>query len=456
VRRSIALAAGATLLLGGIVGTAAFLSASRTVGPRPNILLIVTDDQRYDTLDVMPAVRRWFVEAGTSFSSAYAVTPLCCPSRASMLTGQHLHNHGIDDNEEHVSTLRDVQRRTVQAALDRVGYRTGLFGKLFNNWPNDVDPAYFDRWATTPFVTYSGARWNVGGEERRIRQNSVRYLGDLFLDFASDGERRDRRPWFGLIGFMAPHMPVTLEAAYERIRVQPLEMTPGRREFDRSDKPWYVRKQPLKRTDLIQARRVPQLRSLVAVDDQIDRIMRRLQELGELDDTLVIFTSDNGLYWGEHGLFQKSAPYREAVHVPLLLRWPGHVQSGVLDERLVGILDIAPTILAAARARPPVLQDGVDLLAQAPRRARLLLEFRKLEGEDVPTWSAIITRTWVFVEYRGRDDEVIAREYYDFVRDPAQLVNMFKDGDPSNDPDTGLLHAQLRALMDCSGRECRP
>ena len=456
MRRSLVpLATAAIVVLVAIGWRAGFLLTPPTVGDRPNILLIVTDDQRFDTLDVMPAVRRWFVDGGTSYSTAYAVTPLCCPSRASILTGRYLHNHGIDDNEEDVETLSAVQRHTVQAALDGVGYRTGLFGKLFNNWPNDTDPAHFDRWATTPFVTYSGARWNVNGDVRTVDQDAITYLGDLFVDFASDAEGQDRTPWFGLVGFMAPHLdePMTLDPRYEDLRFPPLALTAARWESDRSDKPDYVREQARKRTDEIEARRLPHLRSLVAVDDQIDRMMRRLDALGELDHTLVILTSDNGVFWGEHGLYQKSAPYVEAMHVPLMVRWPGHVEAGAVDDRLVGLIDLAPTILVAAQASSSVVPDGENLLGQARGREQLLLEFRKLEGESVPTWNAIITRTWIFAEYRGVRTG-IAHEYYDLTRDPGQLLNLLGDGSATDDPDARTLHTDLRTMMRCAGVTC--
>jgi arylsulfatase A-like enzyme len=441
----------ALALLAAIGGTVLLISRS---DDRPNILLIVTDDQRFDTLHGMPAVSRWFVDGGVTFSSAYTTTPLCCPSRASVLTGQYMHNHGIDDNVEDADRLQRVQRRTVQAALRKAGYRTGLFGKLFNNWPNEIDPSFFDRWATTPFVTYTEDEWNVNGVVRPVYQNSVSYLGDLFLDFASTGEQQDRRPWFALVGFMAPHLPITLEPRYASIDVPPVQMTAARREVDRSDKPPYVRQNPLRHGSGIDDRRVAALRSLIAVDDQIDRMMRRLEDLGELDETLVILLSDNGYLWGEHGLFQKSAPYQETVHVPMTARWPGHILPGSTDDRLVGLLDVAPTVLAAAEMTLPPRLDGVDLLGDGPGREQLLLEFRKLEGEEVPSWSAIVTHTSIFVEYRAVGGGLIAREYYDLANDPEQLVNLFGDGDPTNDPDARTLSSDLRSMMGCAGVTC--
>jgi arylsulfatase A-like enzyme len=257
---------------------------------------------------------------------------------------------------------------------------------------------------------------------------------------------------------MAPHIPeepMTLEPRYETLEFPPLALTAARGELDRSDKPDYVRRRPLRSADQIEGLRVPQLRALVAVDDQIDRMLRRLDALGELDHTMVILASDNGVFWGEHGLFQKSAPYLEAVHVPLMLRWPGHVATGMVDDRLVGLLDIAPTILAAAQVPSPIEPDGMNLLDRTRGRERLLLEFRRVEGDYVPTWDAIVTRKWIFVEYRGIHTNTITREYYDLTGDPGQLVNLFKDGNAANDPDGRTLHADLRTMMHCMGVTCR-
>jgi arylsulfatase A-like enzyme len=245
-----------------------------------------------------------------------------------------------------------------------------------------------------------------------------------------------------------------LEPRYASIDVPPVEMTAARREVDRSDKPAYVRQTTLKRGSTIDDRRVAALRSLIAVDDQIDRMMRRLDALDELDDTLVILISDNGYLWGEHGLFQKSAPYQETVHVPMAVRWPGQIEPGITDDRLVGLLDVAPTILAAAGLPLPPELDGVDLLGDGPGREQLLLEFRKLEGEPVPSWSAIVARTFLFVEYRTPGGGLITREYYDLTNDPEQLVNLFEDGDPTNDPDAQTLSAELRSMMECAGVTC--
>ena len=205
--------------------------------------------------------------------------------------------------------MANIQPRMVQAPLHEAGYRTGLFGKFLNGWPNDVNPSSFDRWATTPRITFSGAEWNVDGTIKVVDQNSTSYIADQTLSFIDEAETDDDTPWFTLVGFMAPHLPASVEPQYEDIVVPPRKATPAMRELNRSDKPGYVRRQTRPTLARVEARRIPAMRSLVAVDDQVGRIMHRLSNLNELDDTLAIFVSDNGFLWGEHGLLGKSVPY---------------------------------------------------------------------------------------------------------------------------------------------------
>jgi arylsulfatase A-like enzyme len=418
---------------------------------RPNILLIVTDDQRAaGSMRFMPRTRAWFADSGTTFTEAFATTPLCCPSRASFLSGLYMHNHGLDGTDLRPGTLRAAESLFFPAALQASGYRTGVFGKYLNEWPNDVNPAGFDEWATTPIVQYTGAAWNLDGTISTVEQNSTPFIADRSLEFFDQPETRDR-PWFALVAFMAPHPPAISEDRYAQAFVPPVPMGPALMEQQRGDKPEYVRRDPLPTVAEIEERRMPQIRSLMAVDDQIDRLMRRLDELGELGSTLAIFASDNGHLWGEHGLFRKSAPYEPAVHVPLMARWPDHIPAGVIDDRLVGLIDIAPTIYEAAGVRPTVTPDGDSLLRPGSRR-RLLLEFHHVA--TVPSWDAIRGRTWIYIQYRDRSGAIDDREFYDLVRDPDELVNILRDGDPGNDPDVAALSSQLGSLRSCRAASC--
>jgi arylsulfatase A-like enzyme len=422
---------------------------------KPNILLIVTDDQREMSLaPVMPRTDGWFRSQGMEFTRAFATTPRCCPARVSFLTGLYAHNHGIYGEDVRASELAAVQPSMIQRTLHEAGYRTGLFGKFLNNWPNDRNPANFDRWATTPRVRYSGAEWNIGGATRVVEQNSTSFIGDASLAFLEESESNDEVPWFLHVGFMAPHPPSDVEPRYEDVPVPPLHLSPAMAEGDRRDKPPFVEDQHLRTVSEIQSMRVPQLRALVAVDDQIDRLMVRLEGLGELENTIAVFISDNGFQWGEHALFGKSLPYLESVRIPLYLRWPGHITPGAVDDRLVAGIDLAPTLLAAAGLEPQGEPDGFDLLDPGASRPRLLLEFRRLPGDPVPTWSAFVTRSFEYVEYVDDTGRVSFREYYRLRTDPEQLVNAFRDARLSNDPDVASLSATLERLRGCAGPTC--
>ena len=440
------------VVLAPMISTGATVEAQTT--GRPNILLIVTDDQRRGTLGMMPEVRRWFRREGTEFSNAYANTPLCCPSRTSILTGQYPHNHGIWGNDMDPASLANAQAHMVQSALDAAGYRTGLFGKFLNGWPNDVNPASFDRWTTTPRISFSGDEWNENGTIVTVEQNSTSYIGDQTMSFIDEAEVEDDTPWFTLVGFMAPHLPATVEPPYEDVVVRPATLSPAMRETDRSDKPAHVRRLQRATIPQIEARRTAQLRSLVPLDDQIGRIMERLTELDELEDTLAIFVSDNGYLWGEHGIFSKSVPYDPAIRVPLLVRWPGHVPAGAIDGRLVGLVDLGRTMAAAAGVSLPHEPDGMNLLNAEASRRRLLLEFRRILPRHVPSWNALLTDEFVFVEYRRHAGGLIAREYYDREEDPHQLRNLFGDGRRDKGLDVGPLRRRLARLTTCAGTSC--
>lgn len=444
------------LLSIGLVASACVPSAEgdRRSADRPNILLIVTDDQRAGRLStMMPHTDRWFAR-GTRFVNAFATTPRCCPARVSFLTGLYAHNHGVHGEGVTPASLAPLEPLMIQRILHDAGYRTGLFGKYLNDWPNDHDPDAFDRWATTPRVTFSGAVWNVDGVEQTVEQNSTTYIADRSIEFLQEAESSDDVPWFLHVGFMAPHAPSITEARYEDVAVPPLRRSPAMRERDRTDKPPFVRKRPFRTVAEIQSRRVPHLRSLVSVDDQIDRIVRLLERSGESEDTLAVFISDNGLQWGEHALLGKSTPYLPSVRVPLHLRWPGHVAPGAEDDRLVAGIDLAPTLLSAAGLEPGATPDGLDLLDPAADRPYLLLEFRAYPASPIPTWSALITTRIEYVEYVDDRGRVDFREYYRIRRDPQQLVNVLHDGDPTNDPTVAALSRVLARLRACAGEGC--
>ena len=422
---------------------------------RPNILMIVTDDQRA-TLMGMPRTRRLFADAGMTFTDAYTVTPLCCPARASIMTGRYPHNHGVRRNED---SAQLAQESTLQYYLQSAGYLTGMAGKYLNGWPEaELDPPYFDRWAaiddTNYQRVYNDMTVNLNGDVVYPDSYSTEFVEEKSVDFLRHFERSDRKPWFMYVAPFAPHAPFVSEARYRDSETPEFGGNPAVFESDRTDKPEWVRERNVRLGGgLAVARR--QIRTLYSVDNMIDRIFGALKRMDETRDTLAIFVSDNGYLWGEHGLASKRFPYTGAIKIPMIMRWPGHVRAGAKDHRLVANIDLAPTILDAANIEAdttfPV--DGKSLFGSASRDHFLIEYFGSKLGES-PSWASVRSGTYQFIEYYDDGGGVIFREYYDLASDPHQLVNLYGDPDPLNDPPLALTSAQLTQMRNCRGSAC--
>ena len=421
----------------------------------PNLVLIVTDDHRFDMMKVLKRTRSWFAGGGTTYPYAFATTPLCCPSRASIFTGQYAHNTRVETN---LDAERLDPRSTMQRYLQDAGYRTAIVGKYLNSWRRD--PPFFNDWAifNGAEAAYTNAVMNVNGVQTEIKRYSTDFIATRSLQLLRSFEENDDRPWYLYVAPFAPHAPYEPSKKYRKTDVPRLLKNPAMSEEDRTDKPMWVQ---LKHERKIKAHKVWQLqeRMLLSVDVLVDRVMTELEELGERGPTLVFFLGDNGFLLGEHGLQQKHSPYTASVQIPFYMRWPGHVEARGVDDRLVANIDIAPTVYDAAGIRPdsdyPI--DGRSLLDPSWDRDRMLLEYIHREDRAVPTWASLRTADYQYVEYYDEDlEEIIFREYYDLVTDPYQLTNLLGDGDSSNDPDAGTLTAlslQLQRDRRCEGNE---
>ena len=418
--------------------------------PRPNVLLVVTDDMRLDGLQAMPFTVEWLMDGGRSFPNAYATTPLCCPSRASIFTGLYTHNHGVLKNRD--SHKLDTST-TIQAHLQQAGYRTAIAGKYLNSWNVSEDPPHFDRWASYS-GRYYGKPFNVDGVATPTDEYSTYHIGNRATGFLKDFERRDERPWFLYVATVAPHTPFTIASKHRAADVpvmgrRILDLAdPVPRERDVSDKPAFQGREFALEKPRKLARK--QWRLLLSVDDIMRNLRRTLRELDEEKDTLVVFTSDQGLMQGEHGLYAKRLPYTESIQVPMLMRWDGHIEPGPVDA-LVANIDIAPTILGLAGAS--VATDGRSLLA-GEERDELFLEQLDNWRVGLPDWRSIRTHELQYIEYYDRKGELIEREYYDLLEDPFQLTNLFGDEDPANDPDVSALSGRIETYSGCMGDDC--
>ena len=453
-------------LIGALIGSVLLVACtgdgsiteerSRSTDPEkpPNVLIIVTDDQRLDTMSALPQTRRLFGQRGTRFSHAYITTPQCCPSRASIMTGQYSHNHGVLENND---GGRIKQRTTLQARLQGAGYLTALSGKYLQGRPVSENPPFFDRWATVGWGYYH-RNFNVDGVMTPVADYSTDFIADTAISYLEDFERDDDRPWYVYVAPNAPHLPYTAARAYRRAKVEQLRSNPALRESDLDDKPPYF-SNPLLiektgytyRQGRVVFRR--QMRTLLSVDDLVGDLFAKLDQLDESRDTLAFFISDNGHLLGEHGLFGKRLPYEASIQVPLYMTWPGRVPEGTTDDRLAAGIDLAPTILQAAgidAEKPPM--DGKSLLADDPRDMVLLEQYK---NGHIPDWVSLLTRGSQYVEYENRrTGERLYREFYDLKEDRWQVENLLRSGGQRARKRAARAARTLRAIVDCSGNEC--
>lgn len=415
---------------------------SRGATPRPNILLIMTDDQRWDMLENMPAVRRIFGRRGATFTNAFVAVPLCCPSRATMLTGRYTHNNGVTGNSRARTNL-DAET-TLPYLLKRAGYQTGIAGKYLNGWPLWKRPPYFDRWATMRnYPDHYNVPVNIQGRVSQRRRYSTHFVSNQSLEMLQRFEQRDARPWFLMVTPMAPHSPYQPALRHRYDSVPGWEPSPAVGD-DNSDKPEIVRQVAARYPydpATASSDRQRQHRMLASIDEMVQGLFRRLRRYEERN-TIAVFVSDNGIFLGEHGLSGKNLPYDPAVRIPLFVRWPDRIEGGQRFDNLVSMVDLAPTLLEAARIPPPTAPpfDGRSLLT-AYERDHLLIEYMSF-GRVPRTWYSYRDHKRQFTVYR--DEEGETDEYYDLVTDPWQLTNLLGDDQPGNDP----LPVEITQLRD--------
>jgi N-acetylglucosamine-6-sulfatase len=436
-----------------LISLASLAFAAPAGAAQPNIVVVVTDDQRWDTLRYMPTVRRELVGRGVNFKNGFVTNPVCCPSRASILTGAYSHTTGVYQNSGFMGgfpAFRDES--TVATWLNDAGYETGLFGKYMNVYRAPYVPPGWDRWVAFWKVGYYTYALTVDGEN--LPWTTQRYSTDRLADEAVSFIRESSRPFFLYLAPFAPHKPATParrhRSAFSNL---PRWRPPSYNERDVSDKPTWLRTEPrldaAKRAAL-DASRLNSIRSLLAVDDAVGRVIQTLSESGDLANTLIVFTSDNGLLWGEHRWKdRKKVPYEEAIRVPFVVRYDALVSSPRRETRPVLNIDIAPTLAAAAGVEAPGAE-GHSLLpvlsadAGAAWRTRFLVEHlnAKLRTPKPPTYCGLRSPRHAFITYRTGE-----RELYDLALDPYQLRNLV------GGPGVGATITRLRAQL---ARLCNP
>ena len=337
---------------------------AQSVGP-PNIVFVMTDDLDERSMQQLDGIRSIMDANGTTFENAYVTYSLCCPSRASILRGQYPHNHGIVGNLEPLGGEAKFRRlgrdrSTVATWLDGAGYQTKYIGKYMNGYDDLYKPPGWDEW----FALQGGSSSTQVNDDGR----SVQLAGHstvAFADEASDFIRRssaNQEPFFVMVGTKAPHRPPEVAARYQDSFVDtPLPRPPNFDETDVSDKAQWLQAYPrLSQSEIddMQTLYRERLRSMLSVEDLLEQTISTLRETGELENTYIFFTSDNGFHLGEHRLPRgKRTSYEEDIGVPLVVRGPG-ISAGTTRQQLVINNDFAPTIADLAEVPTPRFVDG--------------------------------------------------------------------------------------------------
>jgi N-acetylglucosamine-6-sulfatase len=476
-------------------GTSQKEEAADVPAEQPNIVFVLTDDLDYASAQKMPEIRSQLIEEGISFEDALVSHPVCCPSRATILTGLYDHNHDVLSNNYPSGGFQKFveeghEENSIGVALQEGGYRTAFFGKYLNGYPNQGDPTHvppgWDEW----YGKLNGQQLydysiNQNGEEVSYGSEEAAFYTDVLSGQATDFIRRaapEDQPFFTYVAPTAPHGPATPAERHEgAFADEGPPRPPSFDEEDVSDKP-----SPIRDAESVSEEQVSniddyykqRLESMLAVDEMVASLVQELEEAGELENTYIFFTSDNGWFGGEHRVRSgKNRPYEESARVPLFVRGPG-VAAGSETQKLALNTDLAPTFAHLAGVAFPA--DGRSLLPllrgeeDSSWRSSVLLE--KLPQEDSseeqkakkgkgkgkakeakgknkggpsgsPAFEAVRTETHKYVEYENGE-----RELYKLDADPYELENIYETADPSLLED---LEARLNVLKSCSEEACR-
>lgn len=444
-----------------------------TVGAagRPNFVVILTDDQDTASVSYMPRLNDLLIDRGTSFSRFYVNIALCCPSRASLLRGQYSQNTGIERNGQGFDNFHAAgyDKSTLATWLNGAGYRTVLMGKFMNAYPGAVvgdqyiPPGWSEWYARTDTAENDSFNFtlNENGTLVDYGTDPDDYLTDVIARKSDDFIRRaagGTKPFFMYLNPAAPHRPATPAPRHaDLFNDLNAPRTPSFNEEDVSDKPEWVRSRPPIRSrdiDEVDSLYRDRLRSLQAVDDLIQTVVTALKDTGQLDNTYILFSSDNGYKEGQHRFVGgKNSLYEEDIRVPLVVRGP-NVLAGRTVSELTGNIDIAPTIAKLAGVRVPSFVDGrsfASILSSntPPTSWRQAYLVRRASGSPTGTEITGIRRgDHAYFEFDNSGE----REYYDLSVDPYQLDNRYASASPRL---IDSLATQLSKLRKCAGDTCR-
>ena len=411
---------------------------------RPNIIFVLVDDLRWDALSCMghpvaktPNIDR-IAKEGALFKNFFVSIPLCAPSRSSFLTGQYAHKTGVIDNANHSELSHQLV--TFPKLLHDDGYDSGYVGKW--HMGNDSSPRPgFDYWVCLPGQgAYENPQMNVNGKDQKVPG----YVTDIINDHAVKFIKQDhKKPFVLYVAHKAVHGPFLPAERHQNLYANAKFPVPPNVKDSLKGKPVLTRdseeeKQKKKKQARVGQKEghvsekgaIRQLQCLAAIDEGVGSILKALEETRQLDNTMIVFSSDNGYFWGEHGLGDKRWAYEESIRDPLLIRYPKLVKAGTTFDQLVMNIDVAPTFLDLAGVKIPKAIQGRSLLPllkenKTDWRKSLLTEyFREKMYPRTPTWQAVRTADWKLIHYT---DLTGTDELYDLKSDPYEMKNLIND-----------------------------
>jgi len=443
----------------GFLATSAAPLLAAPAGPkRPNIVFVLMDDLRWDALGIAghPFVKTPNIDRigreGVQFLNNFTTTPLCSPSRASFLTGQFVHTHGVLDNTNHNELSHKLVTSGVH--LQKAGYDTGYMGKWHMGMDSSPRPGW-NRWISFRGQgRYDDPILNIDGKEETVPG----YVTDIFTRNAVDFIRAQRsKPFLLYVAHKAVHGPFTPAARHKDLFANENIRRPASAQDTLEGKPMLQRKvgdlPPLKPgmgspDDLIRN----QMRCLTAVDEGVGQMYKALEETKQLDNTVFIFASDNGYIWGEHCLGDKRPAYEESIRIPMLARYPSMIKAGAKISALTLNIDMAPTFLDLAGLAAPKEMQGRTLVpllqGKSPKwRDSFFCEyFEEVGNPRIATWQAVRTEHWKYIHYPylpGMD------ELYDVKEDKLEMKNRVND--PSAQGALKQAKAEFEKVRKASG-----
>ena len=428
---------------------------------RPNIVFIISDDHRWNVMSCMghpfiktPNMDR-LAKEGVRLSNTFVTTSLCSPSRACFLTSKYVHLHGVRNNSTPFPTDKQT---TFPQLLQKSGYETAFIGKWHMDGQIDVQPG-FDRWASfKAHGTYIDPVFIIDGN----RKPQKGYMTDLLTTYAVNWlkKRKADKPFLLYLAHKAPHVNCTPAERHANLYADAKITPPANSKDTLEGKPAWQKKWPsLAHSPVLQkgeaAYREAVLnycRTVTGIDDSIGEVLKTLEATGKLENTIVIYCSDNGYYHGDHGMWDKRSAYDESLRIPFLIRFPKMVKPGSVLDKMVLSIDLAPTLLDIAGVKAPSDMQGRSfrpLLEGKPTEWRedyLYEYFQEKNFAYTPTTLAVRTTDWKYVEYPEIDD---IPELYDLKNDPTEMHNL------AQDPKQSAKLAEMKQRMERLKKETK-